>query len=314
MTAPRIVGVIASARRDDAAVEALTRRLGGVVSLRVRRTRDLEEGIGAAEALAREGVEGLVAVGGDGAVLSVLPAALASRLPIAVLPTGTANDLARHAGLTDLEAVCAAVLGGRVRRIDACRCSFLDPRGAPRTLPFATGAGVGVLAAVTRLERTWWGERCKEHLGAAAWIALFAAAGASSRDVLAEVRFDDVVHAGPLALLEVCKVRAPGGFVLAPDATLDSGRLDAWLFGGLSRRAFWSDLARGARGDAGHLRARRVHYVGGDPATNPLGAAGVRRIEVRTRQPLPVQVSGEHVGTTPATFEVLPGALSIFVP
>jgi diacylglycerol kinase (ATP) len=38
------------------------------------------------------------------------------------------------------------------------------------------------------------------------------------------------------------------------------------------------------------------------------------RVTVRAVEHLPIEVDGEQVGTTPATFEVVPGALRVRVP
>jgi diacylglycerol kinase family enzyme len=37
-------------------------------------------------------------------------------------------------------------------------------------------------------------------------------------------------------------------------------------------------------------------------------------LEIRTRQPIPIQVDGEIGGFTPATFTIAPGALKVIVP
>ena len=46
-------------------------------------------------ALAAGGHEAVVVFGGDGTVNALLPALIAHRLPVAVFPAGTVNDLAR---------------------------------------------------------------------------------------------------------------------------------------------------------------------------------------------------------------------------
>jgi diacylglycerol kinase family enzyme len=39
-----------------------------------------------------------------------------------------------------------------------------------------------------------------------------------------------------------------------------------------------------------------------------------RRVEVTTPVQLPIELEGEQVGTTPATFEIAPAALRVRVP
>jgi diacylglycerol kinase family enzyme len=40
----------------------------------------------------------------------------------------------------------------------------------------------------------------------------------------------------------------------------------------------------------------------------------VRRLEVGSAEPLPLNIDGELCGTLPATIEVLPGVLPVLVP
>lgn len=51
-------------------------------------------------ALAAGGHDAVVVFGGDGTVNAMLPALIAHRLPVAVFPGGTVNDLARELGMT----------------------------------------------------------------------------------------------------------------------------------------------------------------------------------------------------------------------
>jgi diacylglycerol kinase family enzyme len=39
-----------------------------------------------------------------------------------------------------------------------------------------------------------------------------------------------------------------------------------------------------------------------------------RRVEVTAPETLPIEIDGEQVGTTPAVFEAVPGALRVRVP
>jgi diacylglycerol kinase family enzyme len=73
-------------------------------------------------ALIREhgGEVDLVAVaGGDGTMNAAAEGLVATGLPLGILPTGTANDLARTLGIeADLEAAVKVIAAGHTRRID----------------------------------------------------------------------------------------------------------------------------------------------------------------------------------------------------
>ena len=82
----------------------------------------------------------LLAVGGDGTLREVLEGLSGSPTPIATLPAGTSNLLARALGLRPDPLQAAAVIAaGRTRCLDALRIETLG--SAPRTGVLFVGAG-----------------------------------------------------------------------------------------------------------------------------------------------------------------------------
>ena len=70
------------------------------------------------EAHADEG-EAVIIAGGDGSLNAVAPALLKTGLPLGILPTGTANDLARTLGIpTDIERASDVIAAGHRHAID----------------------------------------------------------------------------------------------------------------------------------------------------------------------------------------------------
>ena len=113
---------------DADAIEAELRSAGAeVVSLPAERARDL----------ARHDPERVVIASGDGNVASAAEAAGAIGVPLAVVPSGTANDFARRMRLPSetADACRLAVRGKRVRRLDL---AFLADR------PFVNVAAAGL--------------------------------------------------------------------------------------------------------------------------------------------------------------------------
>ena len=108
------------AEEGAAALDAL--RDGGV-SLVQAETRG-PDGIGAAIRAHRDQVDLVVLGGGDGTMNAAAEALLETQLPFAVLPLGTANDLARVLGIpADPMAAARIVLQGRRNRIDLGRAN-----------------------------------------------------------------------------------------------------------------------------------------------------------------------------------------------
>ena len=91
-----------------------------------------------------------------------------------------------------------------------------------------------------------------------------------------------------------------GGMHMTPNAKPDDGLFDVLLIGDMTKRDLVQTLPKIYRGT--HLP---------HPKAEELRGATVR---VDAETPLPVELDGEQPGTTPATFEVVPGALRLRVP
>jgi diacylglycerol kinase (ATP) len=91
-----------------------------------------------------------------------------------------------------------------------------------------------------------------------------------------------------------------GGMAMTPDAQPDDGLLDVLLIGDITRRDLALTLPKVYRGT--HLPHPKAEALRG------------RRVSVRAATPVPVELDGEQPGTTPAEFEVVPGALRLRVP
>src|SRR5215213_1696247 len=69
--------------------------------------------------------DGVLVVGGDGALNRALPGALGSDLPVGMLPRGTVNVWAREIGLPPRpEDAIAALAAGETRRVDVGRIDW----------------------------------------------------------------------------------------------------------------------------------------------------------------------------------------------
>jgi diacylglycerol kinase family enzyme/membrane-associated phospholipid phosphatase len=84
------------------------------------------------DAAARAAVLGVA--GGDGTIGTAAEVALASGVPLFVIPSGTANHFARDLGLEDLDAACEALAGGEAVEV---------PIGRVAGRPFVNTASLG---------------------------------------------------------------------------------------------------------------------------------------------------------------------------
>jgi diacylglycerol kinase (ATP) len=141
------VGLVTNAaagRGTDADhVTALLRAAGARVSVHAFEPGGAEDAVArAAAAAAGEQPDRLAVAGGDGSIAPVAVHACAADVPLAVIPSGTANDFARALDLPlDLEAACAlAATETRERPVDLLRAG-------ERPFLNAASAGLSVIAA-----------------------------------------------------------------------------------------------------------------------------------------------------------------------
>jgi diacylglycerol kinase family enzyme len=91
-----------------------------------------------------------------------------------------------------------------------------------------------------------------------------------------------------------------GGMKLAPDARSDDGAFDVVMIGDVGKVDFLTTAPKLYKGK--HVNHPKVEVV------------RTPRVEVDAIEHLPIELDGEQVGTTPATFEVVPGAVRVRVP
>jgi diacylglycerol kinase family enzyme len=91
-----------------------------------------------------------------------------------------------------------------------------------------------------------------------------------------------------------------GGMKLAPDAAPDDGAFDVVLIGDVSKVDFLTTAPKLYKG-------RHVHHPKVEVVRTP-------KVTVDAPAPLPIELDGEQVGTTPASFEIAPAALRVRVP
>jgi diacylglycerol kinase (ATP) len=241
------------------------------------------------EALA-EGVDLVMAAGGDGTVMACVTGLAGTDVPLAVLPGGTGNLLAANFDIpADLDGAVEVALHGERRRLDVAAM------GEDR---FVVMGGIGFDAAMLRDADS----RLKERLGAVAYV-ISGLRQLRRRATRFELRLDDdapFTRVGQGVLVGNLG-RLQGGLPVMPDARPDDGLLDVAV---LRTRTLpdWARLAVGVL-----LRRRR-----NDPELEVLRA---RRVEVRCNRPQPVERDGDPAGETDhLVVEIVPRALTLCVP
>ena len=174
-----------------------------------------DPGRGMAEKAVTAGVELVVICGGDGTVMACLGALSGSGVPLAIIPVGSGNLLARNLGIPlGVDDSLSTAVEGVDRRIDLGRVG---------DQPFAVMAGMGFDAAMMA-DTT---ERMKRVAG---WPAYVASGLRHLRDPVMRVRLriDDgpTMRRSARTILVGNVGRLEGGLELLPDAAADDGLLD----------------------------------------------------------------------------------------
>ncbi|MBW2055905.1 MAG: diacylglycerol kinase family lipid kinase [Deltaproteobacteria bacterium] len=233
-------------------------------------------------------VEALVVAGGDGTLNEVLNGLVdPSRIPIALLPTGTANILAHELGLpTRAEAVAETVQGGRVRRLD------MGLIGGRR---FLAVVGAGFDAMVTQEVR-----RTRQRgLGYSGYVLPVLRSLVRYR--VPELRITvDGAEQFQGAFAVVSNTRNYGGiFTFADQARCDSGHFDVCVFPKGTVFALTRYYFAALRGGVSGIP--EVRYVTG------------RSVRIESEEPVAVQVDGDPFGATPVEIDLVPSTVPIIV-
>ncbi|MFI1507916.1 diacylglycerol kinase family protein [Streptomyces sp. NPDC020597] len=260
----------------------------------------------------RSGARLVVVCGGDGTLRAAADALAGSRVPLAVVPCGTGNLLARNMGLplTPTDALDAA-LRGTPHCLDLGR---IEGDALPAT-HFAAMSGAGLDAAI--MERT--DDRAKSVLGWPAYVLAGIGALRTPRMRLT-VRLDDAPALRRTArMVLIGNVgTVQGGSTLLPAARPDDGLLDLLLLDPRGVVGWTRALATLVRGGAKGPRppapdpASAEH---GDGRGAPVEFFTFRRAELTFDSAQSRELDGDPVTQgRRLTAEVRPGALTVLLP
>lgn len=233
----------------------------------------------------------LLAAGGDGTI-NRLVNYLKHRdveVPIAILPTGTANDFAHLIGMPDdIDDACRAILGGSVRRLDLGRIGERY---------FINVLSCGLFTEVSQKTPTV----LKNTFGKLAYYFSSIGELPSFRKMNIEVQADEISFKGSCLLLLVFNGRTAGNLKLAKHSSAEDGLFDVLIIRGENivesiKNVFYFLMKKKEAAypsDIVYFQTRRLHITNDQPTSD---------------------IDGERGPDFPFEVECLPGSMPVIVP
>lgn len=249
---------------------------------------------------AQEGLDALFIAGGDGSVNCAVNGLHGSATALGVLPAGTANVWAKELGQHGftwtrwmaLEASAKNLASAPIRSVDV---------GFYNDHPFLLWAGVGLDAFIVHQSEPR--SRFEKQFALAPYVARTIRHAISWKGINLRVKADDTEIGGRYLMAVVSNIHLyAGGFArISPQARLNDGIMDLWLFEGetfLETMTVARDL----------LSGRHVH-------SSQVTCIPFKSLQFSSNDPIDVQLDGEPMeGKAVVTIEVRKQVLKILVP
>jgi len=250
----------------------------------------------------QEGYDMVVAVGGDGTVNEVVnglmtPGSEKADALLGIVITGRGSDLARTVGVpADYAEACARLTGDRTMTVDLGLVEFYQ-EGEKRERYFVNVGGGGFDG-----EACVRANRAPNFMGGTIpYLSSLVTTLITYRNKPITLILDDrdpIEMVANSVIVANCQYFG-GGMRIAPDADPNDGLFDVITIGDVDKIEFLMTVPKVY--DGTHLTHPQVD------------AYRAKRVELRSKEPLLLQVEGEVCGQTPLTFTIVPSALEIRV-
>lgn len=281
--------ILREGKGDHAAVKAALRREFKAAGIDYRiRTAKKKKQVEKLVRKHRDGFDLVVAGGGDGTVSRVLSGLNETSIPLAIIPMGTGNMIARELKIpVDVDGSIALITGEfRKKKIDAMKIG--------KHL-YVLNAGIGISAQVIARTR----KKNKRWFGRLAYVTnLMQTLRFRPRHI--DIKLDGEEHHYRAVDVAVsnCGAVAKAVYPRGPEIRPDDGRVDIWVLG--MESAF--DYVRYLLGIV-FGRRRKARYL-----------SAKESVEISSPYPMAAQADGNIIGTTPLAVRVMPKALTVIVP
>jgi diacylglycerol kinase (ATP) len=247
---------------------------------------------GDAEVFAREAVKKspsmIIAAGGDGTINEVINGIAGSEIPLAFVPLGTVNVLAKELAVPEnVEGAIRKALHGTPRLVSLGKI-VIHPFSAGRYFILMAGIGYDgeTVFGINEMLKKYWGKGAYFYSGIKTLLRF------NPSELIFYI--DGKRFSGYSAIIGNA-AKYGGHFKTTPDARIADPVLDVCIFKGRSR----TDILRYVAGivTKRHLTFRDVEYLKAES------------IEINGRAH--IQIDGDYMGMTPARVEIKKNALKL---
>ncbi len=259
-------------------------------------TSEDDPGVGPAGEAVDAGVSLVIVAGGDGTVRAVAEGMGGSSIPMALVPSGTGNLLARNLNLTldDAEHSLHTAFTGDSRAVDLGRIDIRRDDGRTEPHVFLVMAGLGLDAKM--LANT--DDDLKKRAG---WLAYAQALTKTFRDK-GELRFTAALNKQPARATRAHTIivgncgSLPANILLLPDAAVDDGQFDVLLLRpeGL---VGWIQIFVKVIWENGVLRRTRAGRLMMTKEVSALRYVKARQLSISLQRAEKIQLDGDQFGT-----------------
>lgn len=194
-------------------------------------TRSGEDGTYLAKRAAERGIDAVFAVGGDGTIGQIASGLIHSETALGILPAGTANVWGKELGMQPYSIIASNALEENAKKLRDAEIYAVDI-GLCNQQPFLMWAGLGLDAlSVKKVEPRF---RLEKFFTMQEYATSILMTAARWRGVALRIWADGQEIEGHYILAVINNIRHyMGGLTnLSPDALLDDGFFDLWLFDG----------------------------------------------------------------------------------
>lgn len=239
----------------------------------------------------------IIASGGDGTVSAVAGALIGTKIPLGVIPRGTANAFSMALGITQqigqLRRACEIILAGKTRTIDTAKCN-----GLPLILLAGIGYEAETIEKADRDAKNRWGSLAYLMAG---WRQL------DEQNLFdAEIEIEGETRTFQAGAITIANV-APPTSVLAQgigDVVGDDGLLDITI----------ATVDNKLQGITTMLSMLGAALINTSAELDNIVHLRSPKVKIAAHPSQKVVLDGEIIGNTPLEIECLPQSLQVFAP